>query len=127
MKLGVALPLIDVAVGGDPASFPATALMTPAARLDRCAGREAPTGPGLREERQSRVAAGSRWQPSWPGATSAAARQRRIPGRREPPEATAAGTPTAFLRRASRINPRWAGRRSEQRGRSAATRFNGAR
>jgi ATP-dependent RNA helicase RhlE len=45
----------------------------------------------------------------------------------EPPEPPAAGAPPAFLRRPSRIKPRWAGRRGGQRGRSAAARFNSAR
>ena len=47
--------------------------------------------------------------------------------RGEPPEPPADGTSAALLRRRSRTKPRWAGRRSEQQGRSAATRFDRAR
>jgi ATP-dependent RNA helicase RhlE len=47
--------------------------------------------------------------------------------RGEPPEPPAADTPPPFLRRPSRTKPRWAARRGEQRGRSAATRFDRAR
>jgi len=45
----------------------------------------------------------------------------------EPPKPPAADVSPAFLRRPSRTKPSWADRRSEQRRRSAATRFSGAR
>jgi ATP-dependent RNA helicase RhlE len=45
----------------------------------------------------------------------------RADGRRREPPAT--GSPPAFLRRPSPTKPSWVGRRGEQRGRSAATRF----